>query len=94
MKKSYEDPFLKILPTIDVHGEMRDTVTWVVEDFINSEQKLGHLKIAVIHGRHSNVLKNSIHEYLKTEKKVTKYYTYGNNDGITIIELTPNIKFL
>ena len=82
-----EDPFLKILPIIDVHGETSDTVTLVVKDIIEYNRKLNKNKIAVIHGRHSKILKNAIHEYLKKEKNSSKYYTYNFNDGVTIIEL-------
>lgn len=90
----FEDPFIKILPTIDVHGETSDTVTLLVKDFIRDSQKMGRLKIAVIHGRNGHVLKNVIHDMLKHDKRVTKYYLYNFNDGITIIELTPLVKFL
>lgn len=88
MKNEYfEDPFIKILPGLDVHGETSDTVIFVVKDFIKMSKNLGNLKIKIIHGRHSHILKDAIHNYLKTDKLVNKYYTYNFNDGITIVEL-------
>jgi dsDNA-specific endonuclease/ATPase MutS2 len=90
----FEDPFLKILPTLDVHGEYADTVITPVHDFIYINQKMGKRKVAIIHGRHGGVLKTKIHEYLKREKLVTKYYLYNFNDGITIVELAPLVELL
>ena len=92
--KYFEDPFLKILPTLDVHGETSDTVVFVVKDFINVNYKMGKRKIAIIHGRHGKILKGVVHDLLKREKRVTKYYTYPGNDGITIVELAPLVKLL
>ncbi len=89
----FEDPFLKILPTLDVHGEYRDTVVVPVRAFLNENFHKGKEKIAVIHGRGSHILKNEIHEYLKRETKVKKFYTYNFNDGITIIELKSKKEF-
>lgn len=83
----FEDPFLKILPTIDVHGETGDTVIYPLECHIKENKYLGKYKIAVIHGRHGGVLKKSIHAYLRKHKSVERYYIYPGNDGITIIEL-------
>ena len=31
----YKNPFLNILPTIDVHGYTRDMMKYVLESFIN-----------------------------------------------------------
>lgn len=81
------DPFLKILPQLDVHGYTRDTVTTVVNDFIYENYRLGKNKVLVIHGRGENILKNAIHNNLKKNKYVEKYYLYNMNLGCTIIEL-------
>ena len=89
----FVDPFLKILPTLDVHGETSDTVIFLVKDFVNINRKMNHLKVCIIHGRHSHILKNAIHAYLKKDNNVFKYYTYGSNDGVTIVEIKPKIGF-
>ncbi len=94
LDKKFIDPFLKILPTLDVHGETKDTVTFVVGDFINMHYKMGHLKIAIIHGRTSHILKDEIHHYLKKNDKVSKFYLYNFNDGITIVEIKTLVKLL
>ncbi len=81
------DPFLKILPQLDVHGETRDTVMTVVNDFINENYHLGKEKVVVVHGKGKDILRKEIHKELKKNKQVKKYYLYNLNLGCTIIEL-------
>ena len=81
------DPFTAFIPQLDVHGYTRDIVTTVVNDFIYEQYRLGKEKIMVIHGRSGGVLKNAIHDSLKRNKMVKKYYLYNMNIGCTIIEL-------
>lgn len=81
------DPFMKILPQLDVHGYTEDTVMTVVNDFINDNIKLRRRKIVVIHGKGQGILKNKIHRSLKRDKRVSKFYLYNFNLGCTIIEL-------
>lgn len=81
------DPFIEILPQLDVHGFTEDTVMTVVNDFINDNYKLYKRKICVIHGKGSGILKRKIHQSLKSNKKVSRYYLYNMNIGCTIIEL-------
>lgn len=82
-----KDPFLDILPQLDVHGYTEDTVMTVVNDFINDNFKMGKRKIVVIHGKGLGILKDKIHHSLKNNKLVTDYYLYNWNIGCTIIEL-------
>ena len=84
---NFIDPFLKILPQLDVHGYTRDTVTTVVNDFIYENYRLGKKKVLVVHGKGEGILKNAIHKLLKRNKYVEKYYLYNMNIGCTIIEL-------
>lgn len=82
-----QDPFLEILPQLDVHGEFEDTVMTVVNDFILDNYKLGNKKIVVVHGKGEGILKNKIHRDLKKNKYVERCYLYNFNIGCTIIEL-------
>lgn len=84
--KNY-DPFLNILPTIDVHGFNRDMMNYVVDDFIKDNIKLKNKKIIIIHGKGQGILKDEIHRILKKDKRVERYYLNGFNIGETIIEL-------
>lgn len=81
------DPFIKILPQLDVHGFTRDTVMTVVNDFINEQRHMGRKKVCVIHGKGEGILKETIHRSLKRNKMVDRFYLYNCNIGCTIIEL-------
>lgn len=87
MNNHFEDPFVKILPKLDLHGETSDTIRYLIIDFLNVNLRLGKMKVVIVHGRHGNILKKRTHEILKSLKCVDKFYTYGSNDGITIVEL-------
>ena len=84
--KNY-DPFLSILPTIDVHGYNRDMMKYVLDSFINDNIKLNNKKIIIIHGKGEGILKDEIHLLLKKDKRVKRYYLDSFNIGETIIEL-------
>lgn len=85
----YEDPFLVNLPHLDLHGEYVDSAIFLVDDFIKDNIKLRNYKIIIIHGKGSNILKNSIHEYLKKDRRVDNYYL-DINIGQTVVELKKN----
>lgn len=87
MKLKNYNPFLNILPTIDVHGYNRDMIKCTLDEFIKDNIKLHNKKIIIIHGRGSGILKNEIHTLLKRDKRVKSYYLDGFNIGQTIIEL-------
>lgn len=86
MSKDY-DPFLNILPTIDVHGFTRDMIKYVLDSFINDNIKLSNKKIVIVHGKGEGILLNEIHLLLSKDKRVNRYYLDGFNTGCTIIEL-------
>ena len=81
------NPFLNILPTIDLHGYNRDMVKYVVTDFINDNIKLGNKKIIIVHGKGEGIVKDELHFILKYDKRVKRYYLDMFNIGETIIEL-------
>ena len=81
------NPFLDILPKVDVHGYNRDMMSYVLETFINDNLKLNNKKIVIIHGKGNRILTDAIHYILKKDKRVEKYYLDGFNTGCTVIEL-------
>lgn len=87
MKLKNYDPFLNILPTIDVHGYNRDMMRYILNSFINDNIVLKNKKIIIIHGKGNGILKREIHDLLKQDKRVLKYYLDRFNIGQTIIEL-------
>jgi len=81
------DPFINILPSIDLHGCTKDHAIFAVNDFINDNLKMGNEKIVIIHGVGEGVLRKAITTHFKNDKNVKSIYGYVNNLGITIIEL-------
>ncbi len=78
---------LKSYPTLDVHGETRDTVIYPVKSFIDDNIKLGNQHIVIIHGIGQGILKNTIHEMLKKDKRIVSFEQEGRNLGATLITL-------
>ncbi len=74
-------------PSIDVHGETRDTVYTVINSFLNDNYKLHNDTLVIIHGKGKNILKDEIHFILKRDKRVKKFYLHYWNQGVTIVEL-------
>lgn len=81
------NPFLEILPKIDVHGYTRDTVYLPVSDFINDNIKLKNKKIVIIHGIGNGILKDEIFLLFRKDKRVKSMHIDFANLGCTIIEL-------
>ncbi len=91
MKKEFVDPFIKILPSIDLHGETGDAAVWLLDSFLTVNIKMHKEKVAVIHGKGKGIVKKRVHEFLAKDKRILKYYVYGSNDGLTIVELKKDV---
>lgn len=74
-------------PHLDLHGETLATMDYLVNSFIKDNLKMGNKYIAIIHGWNSTILKKRVHELLKINKKVLRYYIDIYNIGQTIVEL-------
>ncbi len=74
-------------PVLNLHGETRDTVTFIVNDFINDNSKLKNEYVGIIHGRSSNILKNKVHELLRKNSQVDSFKVDIFNPGLTIVKL-------
>ena len=83
----YNDPFLNILPSLDLHGNTRDMVFVLVDEFINDNIKLKNKKIVIVHGKGRGIIKDVLHEQLRSDRRVSKYYLDNFNNGCTIVEL-------
>jgi len=81
------DPFINILPSIDVHGFTQDEALFAVDEYINDNIKLGNEKLVIIHGIGEGVLRKAINTHFKRDKRISRIYVYGSNLGLTIIEL-------
>ena len=79
------------LASIDLHGENRETAKILVNQFISDSLKMGNYKIIIVHGIGTGALKKEIHEFLRKDKRVEKFYINFFNVGCTIVELRENI---
>ncbi|HOZ54061.1 MAG TPA: Smr/MutS family protein [Bacilli bacterium] len=87
MKKIYNDPFLTLYKILDLHGETRDSVKLLLNNFINESLLLKQKNIIVIHGIGRGILRREVHNLLKVNNKVIEYKLSNDNLGITIVKL-------
>lgn len=85
--RKIDDPFLVTFPSIDLHGLTGVEARIKTAEFITDSLKLGNYDIIIIHGKGSGVVKSSVHEYLKLDKRVKDYKTDNFNDGVTVVKL-------
>ena len=85
--KNLSNIFLDYLPHLDLHGEIHAIAAIKTRDFIEESIKLGNKKIIIVHGKGTGIVKQSVHDTLKTNKNVIKYHADNFNEGITIVEL-------
>ena len=78
---------LSSYPKIDLHGMDREYALYKVKEFINDCYKLNYEYIVIIHGIGTGILKNSVLDYLKKEKRVLEYKLDFMNPGCTIVRL-------
>ena len=83
--------YTKIYPTLDLHGEYSFSVGYLTEEFINDNIVLKNKTICIMHGIGEGIVKKSVHEYLKKDKRVKSYKLDFENPGCTIIELKEDL---
>lgn len=77
----------KLYPTLDLHGEYSFSAEILTKEFIDDNITLHQKKICIIHGKGNGILKKTVHEILKNDKRIEKYYIDFFNPGLTIIEI-------
>ena len=77
----------KIYPTLDLHGEYGFSAEVLTKEFIDDNISLKKEKLCIIHGIGKGILKNTVHELLKHDKRIERYYIDFMNPGCTIIEI-------
>ena len=87
MKNKVDDPFLYGCPILDLHGETYETSKVLTKMFIDDAIKTKDKKLVIIHGKGKGIVKEAVHNELKSSKYVKNYYTDNFNDGMTIVEL-------
>ena len=75
------------LPTLDLHGECKDTAKILINEFITDNIKIGNDKVLIIHGIGSGVLKKETHHILERDKRIDSFYLDFFNLGCTVVKL-------
>ena len=79
--------FIDSFPKIDFHGYDRETARVATNDFIEENVKLKNEVFVIIHGVGSGVIKRTVHETLKRNKRVIEYKTFYSNNGSTLVRI-------
>ena len=77
----------KIYPSIDLHGEYSFSAEVLTKEFLDDNINLKNKKLCIIHGIGKGIIKNTVHEVLKHDKRIEKYYIDFFNPGCTIVEI-------
>ncbi len=77
----------KLYPSIDLHGEYQFSAEILTKEFIDDNIKLKQKKLCIIHGIGEGILKNTVHDVLKKDKRIKRYYIDFMNPGMTIVEI-------
>ena len=75
------------IPSLDLHGETRDTARILVDEFISDNIKMGNYKISIIHGIGSGIIKKEVQNFLRKDKRIEKFYIDFFNIGCTIVNI-------
>ena len=75
------------IPTIDLHGEYKESAIILTKEFINDNITLKNEYVCIIHGIGKDILREAIHNYLKKDKRVNSYKRDFFNPGCTIVKL-------
>ena len=79
------------LPSLDLHGEYSFSSEVLVKEFINDQISLHNKKVCIIHGIGEGILRKTVHEILKNDKRIKSYYIDFLNQGCTIVEIQEHI---
>lgn len=87
MISKLDNMFINRYPSIDLHGESRESARMLTNDFINENIFLKNEIIVIIHGKGTGILKKEVHDTLMKNKHVIEYKIDNFNDGCTIVRL-------
>lgn len=81
----------KMYPTLDLHGEYSFSAVNLTKEFINDNITLKNKKFCIIHGIGKGIVKKSVHDVLKNDKRVKSYTIDFFNPGLTLVEVKENL---
>ena len=85
-QNNFNLPLLGNIPSIDLHGETRETASFLVKQFIDDSYKLKNDTVIIIHGIGTGILRKEVHNLLKKDKRIEKFYIDFFNAGCTIVK--------
>lgn len=85
MKTSFDDIFINNYPTLDLHGETKDSSRVLIKEFIEDNYNLKNNKVLIIHGIGSGILKKEVEKDLKLNKLVNDFHINHFNSGCTVV---------
>lgn len=79
------DIFINRFPSVDLHGYDRDSARVRVMDFVTEALIMGEDGVVIVHGNGEGILKKEVHSFLKTDKRVKRFYVDAFNPGCTVV---------
>ena len=74
-------------PILDLHGEIKDMVKVLVDQFILDNLNQNNKVIRIVHGKSTNILTEEVHWVLKHNDNVKEFHLNNWNLGETIVYL-------
>jgi DNA mismatch repair protein MutS2 len=75
------------LPTLDLHAIDRDYARILINDFIRDNYNIKNLKVIIIHGIGTGIIRKTTQEVLKKNKLVEDYKIDNFNPGMTVVNI-------
>ena len=85
------DSMYSSLPTLDLHGENRETARILINEFITDNIKMGNHKVLIIHGIGKGIIRKETRDVLEHDNRIDKFYIDFFNVGSTVVEIKENI---
>jgi DNA mismatch repair protein MutS2 len=82
--------FANFNPELDLHGLSIQEAIKVLDKWIDQGLLAGHRHLRIIHGKGKGLLRQQVHQYLKTNemiRKVIDQHQFPGGSGVTYIEL-------
>ena len=79
-------------PEVDLHGLFADEAIAKLEDAIAQAQRDGHLRLRIVHGKGTGILKREVRELLRNDPRVRTYQyasPHDGGEGATVAALAP-----
>ena len=76
---------------LDIRGLYKDTALQAIENYLDKAYMYGFVKIRIVHGRGSGVLKQAVYNYLKNHPYIQNFHAEDERfggDGVTVVEFS------